>query len=157
MQAGSQAVIERKWSAGDEVVLEMPMEPRLVRGRQRQAGRVAIMRGPVLFCLNPDRNPGVDKPNKEVDPSANLNGFDLGRMVLDPASISEVEKDNTIRPDGISLKIKAWREGWTMGPGSNPTDMELLLTEFSDPGGRATYFRLADLSAAVDDELFMGK
>ncbi|CAG4992418.1 hypothetical protein DYBT9275_00958 [Dyadobacter sp. CECT 9275] len=157
VQAGSQAVIERKWSAGDEVVLEMPMEPRLVRGRQRQAGRVAIMRGPVLFCLNPDRNPGVDKPNKEVDPSANLNGFDLGRMVLDPASISEVEKDNTIRPDGISLKIKAWREGWTMGPGSNPTDMELLLTEFSDPGGRATYFRLADLSAAVDDELFMGK
>jgi DUF1680 family protein len=154
VQPGTQALIERKWSEGDEVVLNMPMMARLVKGRQRQAGRVAVMRGPVLFCLNPDRNPGVDKPNHEVDPTSKLNGFDLGRMILDPTSIMDAEKDMSIRPDGITLKVRAWREGWTMGPGSTPTDLELILTEFTDPGGKTTYFRLTNLDDAVDDELF---
>lgn len=154
-KSGAFARISRKWSKGDEVILEMPMEPRLVKGRQRQAGRVAVMRGPVLFCLNPERNPGVDNINKEVDPNNKLNGFDLGRIILDPLTISGPIADSSIRPGGISLKIKGWREGWTLGNG--PHELNLLLTEFTDPGGKATYFRLANLREAVDDELFGGR
>ena len=36
----------------------------------------------------------------------------------------------------------------------NKKQVEWTLTEFSDPGGRAAYFRLRDARAAVDDELF---
>ena len=32
----------------------MPL--RFVRGRQSQVGRAAVMRGPVVFCLNRERN-----------------------------------------------------------------------------------------------------
>ncbi len=151
---GSMARINRKWSKGDEVKLEMPMEARVIKGRKRQAGRVAVMRGPVLFCLNPDRNPGVDHVNKEVDPSNRLNAFDLGRIILDPQTIRGPEKDDAIRPDGISLTVKGWKEGWTMGRGSGPHNLTLTLTEFADPGGTTTYFRLADLGESVEDELF---
>ncbi|MCU0874875.1 MAG: hypothetical protein MUE50_21300 [Pirellulaceae bacterium] len=35
-------------------------------------------------------------------------------------------------------------------------DYELTLTEFPDPEGKATYFRLRDLSGAVHDELSRG-
>ncbi len=151
---GSMAKINRKWSKGDVIKMEMPMETRVVKGRKRQAGRVAVMRGPVLFCLNPERNPGVDHVNKEVDPDNKLNAFDLGRIILDPLTIGAPEKDETVRPGGLSLTVKGWKEGWTMGRGSGPHDVTLTLTEFADPGGKTTYFRLANLSESVDDELF---
>jgi hypothetical protein len=32
-------------------------------------------------------------------------------------------------------------------------DLELVLTEFADPDGKAVYFRLRDMKSAVDDEL----
>ena len=51
--AGTFCEIQRTWKKGDLVTLDMPMQWRLVRGRQRQAGRVAVMRGPLVFCLNP--------------------------------------------------------------------------------------------------------
>ena len=151
---GTRVDIRRKWSKGDEIILEMPMTTKLVRGRKRQAGRVAVMRGPVLFCLNPERNPGVDAVNPEVNPDQKLSAFDLGRIILDPRTLGEPERDTAIRPDGMVLKIKAWREGWTMGPGNGTPNLNLTLTEFIDPGATTTYFRLADLGEATDDELF---
>ncbi|MDD5706933.1 MAG: glycoside hydrolase family 127 protein, partial [Kiritimatiellae bacterium] len=42
--------IKRSWKKGDVVALDMPMKVRLVRGRKLQAGKVAFMRGPVVFC-----------------------------------------------------------------------------------------------------------
>jgi len=53
VQAGTFFALDRQWKRGDEVTLELPMSWRLVKGRQRQAGRVAVMRGPQVFCLNP--------------------------------------------------------------------------------------------------------
>ena len=40
--------------------------------------------------------------------------------------------------------------------GRTTGDLNLVLTPFPDPEGRATYFRLPDLSVAVDDELLSG-
>ncbi|UCG46576.1 MAG: glycoside hydrolase family 127 protein [Phycisphaerales bacterium] len=56
---GGFSSIDRQWKAGDRVELEMPMEWRLVRGRKIQKGRAAVMRGPLLFCLNPARQEAV--------------------------------------------------------------------------------------------------
>jgi DUF1680 family protein len=138
---GSFGIIERNWRAGDQVVLEMPMEWRLVLGRQRQAGRVAIMRGPLIFCLDPEQNESLAK----------MDAADLGRIVIDKSSIESVPvKSSEIRPDGIACRVKAGNLPFAMGNAGNLT---LTFKEFADPKGKCTYFSVPDLSEAVPDEL----
>ena len=138
--SGTFLTINRQWKAGDRVTLDMPMAWRLVRGRERQAGRAAVMRGPVVFCLNPAQ----DKSLKNMD------GADLGTIVLDPTSLQEVSGGDAIRPGGVACKLKASRGEFDIGCSG---DLPLVLTEFPDPDGRCTYFRLPNLSAATPDEL----
>jgi DUF1680 family protein len=135
--------IRRRWQAGDCVQLKMPMNWRLVRGRKQQAGRAAVMRGPVVFCLNPDCD----------DRLVAQDGADLGRITLDPESFGEPLADDSIRPDGIACPVQAWKPGYAV---QRPGDLSLRLTEFPDPGGKAVYFRLQDFDVAVDDELLNG-
>jgi DUF1680 family protein len=136
---GAFAVMAREWRAGDRVRIDLPMPIRLVRGRQQQAGRVAVMRGPLVYALNPAQNAELAK----------LDAADLSRYVLDPASIALVS-DASVRPAGTAVRAGAWRPGY----GTQPKhDLQLTLTEFPDPDARATYFRLRDLAPAVEDEL----
>ncbi len=138
---GTFAVIERQWQDGDQVVLDMPMEWRLVLGRQRQAGRAAVMRGPLLFCLNPDQDESL----------AQQDGADLGRIVIDLESIESMPVFNEgVRPNGIACRVKAGNTPFALG---NAQNIILRLTEFADPNGKASYFTLPDLSEAVPDEL----
>jgi len=140
-KSGTFATIERLWNTGDQVVLEMPMEWRLVQGRQRQAGRVAIMRGPLLFCLNPTQNESLAKTD----------GADLGRIIIDLASIEPLPVMNSaVRPDGIGCRLKACNIPFSLG---NTGNLLLTFTEFADPDGKCTYFKVPDLSVAVPDEL----
>jgi len=139
---GRFVALERAWHPGDRVVLEMPMDWRLVCGRKRQSGRVALMRGPLVFCLNPAQDEQL----------AELDGADLGRITLDPQSLGEPEPDDSVRPRGLVCRVEAWKPGYVA---KRPGDLVLRLTEFADPGGRAVYFRLQDMSEAVDDELFV--
>ncbi|MFZ1935080.1 MAG: beta-L-arabinofuranosidase domain-containing protein [Thermoguttaceae bacterium] len=138
---GDYATLTRQWKAGDRVELNLEMPWRFVLGRQRQAGRVAVMRGPLLFCVNPQRKENARY--KDVD------GVDLGRFVLVPESIQSPLPDDGVRPHGQACRIKAFTPGY----GCDQPDTELFLTEFPDPNGRAVYFRLRDLSQGVKDEL----
>ncbi len=131
--------IRREWKAGDQVALELPMRWRLVKGRQRQAGRVAVMRGPLVFCLNPAQNQDLAK----------LDGVELGYLALSPASLAEPVASSAVRPGGIGCRVQAWKPGFGL---SEKADYELTLTEFPDPGGKATYFRVRDFGGAIDDE-----
>jgi uncharacterized protein len=138
---GSFGIIERTWRKGDQVILEMPMEWRLVLGRERQAGRVAIMRGPLIFCLDPEQNESLAK----------MDAADLGRIVIDRAYIESAPvKNSDIRPEGIACRLKAGNIPFAMGNAGNLT---LTLKEFADPKGKCTYFSTPDLSEAVPDEL----
>jgi hypothetical protein len=97
------------------------------------------MRGPLVYCLNPASEQA-------------LRGFDaadLGRFTLDPASLEEAP-DSTVRPSGTKIRAGAWKPGHGL---QVKPDLTLQFTEFADPGGIATYFRLRDMTAAVDDEL----
>jgi hypothetical protein len=140
-QPGGYATLTRQWKPGDRVNLHLEMPWRFVLGRQRQAGRVAVMRGPVLFCVNPRRKENARY--KDVD------GVDLGRFVLAAESIEGLLSDDGVRPHGQACRIKAFTPGY----GCDQPDTELFLTEFPDPDGRAVYFRLRDLSQGVKDEL----
>jgi uncharacterized protein len=138
---GGYASLTRQWKAGERVELNLDMPWRFVLGRQRQAGRVAVMRGPVLFGVNPLRKENLR--HKDVD------GVDLGRFVLATETIEGPLSDGGVRPHGQVCRIKAF------SPGCNCTqpDADFFLTEFPDPDGRAVYFRLRDLGQGVQDEL----
>jgi hypothetical protein len=133
--------VERNWKTGDTIRLNMQMEWRLVKGRQRQAGRVAVMRGPLLFCLNPAQN----------DALAKLDGADLGKLIIDLGSIEKTPvADKSVRPDGIGCKLKAGNASFGMG---NTQNLSLILTEFADPNGKCTYFKTPEINEGVVDEL----
>jgi uncharacterized protein len=54
VQAGSYAVVTRAWMKGDELTLTLPMEPRLIEANPRieqTRNQVAVMRGPLVYCL----------------------------------------------------------------------------------------------------------
>ena len=142
-QAGTFLVLQREWKSGDRVTLEMPMAWRLVKGRQRQAGRVALMRGPLIFSLSPAAYPEAAKQD----------AADLGAFLLDPSSLGDPVPSTTVRPDGLACRVRFWPPGFGAG-GASEKQVEWTLTEFTDPGGRAVYFRLRDARVAVDDELF---
>ena len=132
--------IAREWSDGDTVVLRMPMPWRLVKGRKAQTGRVAVMRGPLVFVLDPARHKELDKA-------------DLRLLTLDPTSLEGPFPDDSVRPDGLSCRAKAWGVGeWY--PFSEPS-IALTLTEFADPGAEAAYFHVPNPNdpALGDDEL----
>lgn len=143
IRAGRFLEITRQWNAGDVVALDMPMPFRLVAGRQRQAGRVAVMRGPLVFCLNPAQREDLK----------GLDGADLCRITLAPETM-KVVPDNTVRPGGVACKVQAWKPSFSI---ALAPEVELTLTEFPDPDGKQTYFRLRDLTPAVQDEVFRGR
>jgi hypothetical protein len=143
VKPGTFLELRRQWKRGDQVELDLPMQWRMVAGRQRQAGRVAVMRGPQVFCLNPAQQPALAK----------LDGVELGYLALDPASLAAPVANAAVRPDGLGCRVRAWKPGFSLAP---KADFELTLTEFPDPDGKATYFRLRDFGPAVRDELLSG-
>jgi len=133
--------ISRKWKAGDIVTLELPMEWRFIKGHQLQEGKVALARGPVVYCLGTAQNEELLKKFP-----------DFKGIIIDPAGLGELETDSSIRPDGIKVKVKARVEApgaW----GKGAPHLTLTFTEFIDPTGIVTYFHLLDLNQAVEDEL----
>lgn len=59
------ADLQRQWRGGDTVRLRLPMPPRVVPGDERvesQKGRLALMRGPVVYCLE-----GHDQREADLD------------------------------------------------------------------------------------------
>jgi DUF1680 family protein len=63
------AVIDRKWEEGDRVELELPMDIRVVAGNPRiqdAEGKVVLMRGPVVYCLEEIDNKDFFKNSGKV-------------------------------------------------------------------------------------------
>jgi uncharacterized protein len=136
------AEIKRLWKSGDILTVSMPMNWRFVRGRMIQEGRVALMRGPVLFTCSEKLNAEVLKKCPEPRD-----------LILDPTSIGNPSLDDSVRPNGQKVVVKAWTNPECTG---DPTDV--VLTEFVDPNGIDVYFKIPNLNDAkairiMDDEL----
>ncbi len=137
---GEFQAVEREWKPGDRITLEFPMPVRWVKGRVAQAGRAALMRGPMVYCLSREKNPAV----KDMD---------LRLITVDPATVEGPFPDDSVRPGGQACTVHAWEPGaWY--PHAK-ADLKLTLTEFPDPAGEATYFHAPNPNADgfVDDEL----
>ncbi|MBW4083043.1 glycoside hydrolase family 127 protein [Paenibacillus sp. S150] len=97
-------VIRRVWSAGDIIELQLPMEAHRVYAHpelRADAGRTAIQRGPLVYCL------------ESADNGAPLSSIALSES----APFSEGFQDSL--PGGaVVVKGKGWRsgrEGWSGG------------------------------------------
>jgi DUF1680 family protein len=140
--------IEREWREGDTIELDMPMQWRFVRGRRAQAGRAAVLRGPLLFTFNPQRNPEL----------SSTQNFDYKLLKLNPLEAEPPVRDDALRPSGQVCVIKAWPPGldypYAFGPAPR---MPLVLTEYPDPDGESIYFMIpgAGRELLVDDELIV--
>ena len=118
-----------------------------------QLGKVAILRGPLLFCFDPARNPHVrlGSANATAQMQAG-NALPVAAPVIDVKSVEGPVADGSVRPNGTALRVKAWSPGRTQ---QQTPDLTLLLTEFADPDGVLTYFPVAFPAAGtgLDDEL----
>lgn len=135
-------VLNRTWKDADVVRISMPMTWRLLRGRAVQDGRVALLRGPIVYCIGKDQN--AELLVKCPEPR---------NLVIDPASIAEPIKDDSIRPNGLKVVAKAW-----LNQDCNGETVDVTLTEFIDPGGQDVYFRVPNLEDTLpvrlmDDEI----
>jgi DUF1680 family protein len=86
---GTHAELRRTWKRGDRVSLRLPMPVRLLRshpGVLENAGRVALTRGPLLYCLEAADHPGVRLEAVEIDRGGRLEAEwregQLGGMVV---------------------------------------------------------------------------
>jgi DUF1680 family protein len=72
---GTYAALRRDWRAGDEVALDLPMPVRRLRAHPRvlaDTGRVALARGPLVYCLEAVDHPGVDPWDMVLPEGADL-------------------------------------------------------------------------------------
>lgn len=139
--------IERKWKKGDQLRIEFGMDFRFIEGRKRNAGRVALMRGPLIYGLNLSLN-------KEVSANGEREFNDLRRILLDPETLRGPFTDSTVRPGGTAFEISGWREKYS-GKADRRHEFRMRLTEFPDPGMEFIYFKIPDYSIQVADELVM--
>jgi uncharacterized protein len=158
--------LDREWKVGDVVALDFPMKWRWVKGIREQEGRACLLRGPVSYTLNPFRS-GLDwYQDMKIDgwpvrrvcnktyPIPNytehMSAFAyLEEITLDPKTISTPTADAHIHLFGQSATVKGW-----LGAPKGAADQTFTFTQFVDPQGRKVFFKLSDLSVAVDDELF---
>lgn len=136
-------VLNRTWQNGDVVKISMPMAWRLLRGRAVQDGRVVLLRGPIVYCIGKDQN--AELLDKKCPEPRNL--------VIDPASIAELVRDDSIRPNGLKVVAKAWLNQDCTGE-----QVAVTLTEFIDPSGQDVYFCVPNLTDTsplrlTDDEI----
>ena len=100
LRPGSYVEVRRTWRRRDDVRLSLPMPVRRVECHPyvaENAGRVALMRGPLLYCLE-----GVDNA-----------GFDLRDVVLG----ADTEFSTTFRPDLLDGVVALRGEAEVVPPG----------------------------------------
>lgn len=142
---GEFIAINRKWLSDDKIMIDFPMGFRYIKGRKRNSGRVALMRGPVIYGLNLEKNPEATANGKRTF-------HDLRRILIDPTTLGNLKSDDSVRPGGTAVNIKGWRENHS-GKLDRKHEFILKLTEFPDPGNQFIYFKIPDYSIEIDDEL----
>ncbi|MBN2291005.1 MAG: glycoside hydrolase family 127 protein [Pirellulales bacterium] len=135
-------VLNRNWKDGDVVKISMPIVWRFLRGRAVQDGHVVLLRGPIVYCIGKDQNAELLSRCPEAR-----------NLVIDPASIAEPVRDDSVRPNGMKVLAKAWLNRDCTGE-----KVDITFTEFIDPSGQEVYFHVPDLEDTspirlTDDEI----
>lgn len=98
------AAVQRVWLEGDQVelILSMPVERLRSHPNVRaNAGKVALQRGPILYCLEEADN-GANLPNLSISNQSELN-VDFDSELLGGVAVITTEALRTISNQGSSL------------------------------------------------------
>jgi hypothetical protein len=138
--------LPRVWRKGDTVELDFPMEVRTVRGRKRQSGRFAVMRGPVVYALD----------TRSVAAFRDMHPYDAQTLLMmDPGRL--VYSDGTIGTFISTVEYAVGIADATVDDGRLPDNAcRVSLKPFEDENNTLTYFRAPNIERDVteDDELF---
>jgi uncharacterized protein len=108
------AKLDRTWKNGDKVELTLPMPVREVKANSRvldDAGKIALQRGPIVYCLE-----WIDQPGKKVSDLSIGDDFDpvaeFHKDLLNGVEIirgTGIERDNVVedQPEGGTVEITA--------------------------------------------------
>jgi len=103
--AGTYASIKRKWREGDTISLGLPMPVRLIQAHpkaEQLRNQVAIMRGPVLYCLeSPDFSDDIDLSQIYIPSDVSLASIDHPDL---PFAIK------ALTGDGLHRQEPEWRD-----------------------------------------------
>ena len=117
---GSYVRVERAWQEGDTIRLHLPMPARYVEAHRHVAeatGRVAMARGPILYCLEDADHPGLELRDVilptspalvRVEPSDALGGVPLLRVPAERQSADEgplyrTREGEELRREGVEV------------------------------------------------------
>jgi len=118
--SGKYLKIERTWKEGDEIVLDFPMPVQLMEANPKVLNfnnKVAIMRGPIVYCLElPKTEGGEEIFNKGVFLAKDIelvpeyrDDFLGGVTVLKGLALNRTEKENL---DKKSTQLTKSKPGW---------------------------------------------
>jgi DUF1680 family protein len=102
VEAGTFHEIQRKWSAGDVIELDLPMPVRLIEAHplvEEARNQVAVMRGPLVYCVE-----GVDLP-------AGVRVLDVHLPLepnLTPSRMKELGDVVVLEGKGVAVASSAW-------------------------------------------------
>lgn len=90
--AGTFAVINRAWNAGDVITLEMPMDVKLLVGNpkiEETRNQAAVKRGPVVYCMeSPDLPKGTSILDVYIPSDIKLKPSHDARLTDNPTTLS---------------------------------------------------------------------
>jgi DUF1680 family protein len=113
---GGYADLTRHWRAGDRVVLEIDVSPRLTAPNPRidaVRGCVALERGPIVYCIEEHDLPaGVDLAAVSVDPTA---------APVDSGPVGELGGLPGLALQGVVRDLAGWRQSEYRDLGQLPT------------------------------------
>ena len=154
VKAGGMLRLSRVWRKGDVVDADFPMNVRLVRGRARQSGRFALMRGPLVYAI--DLSSLANVKGKSIE-AASFETTRLEDLLVVYPETWRVVPDDTVRPGGTAILAKGSLVSYQLGPEAPlSSTIECRFTEFPAERNTATYFRVPSPATcrAVDDGLF---
>ena len=107
IKAGTYAALKRTWKTGDTVILTLPMHVRLIQANpmvEELRGQVAIMRGPLVYCLEsadlPDNVTVMDvRLPRKIDLQPRFDRQLLGGLVvLEGQAVAGMDPDWSAEP-----------------------------------------------------------
>ncbi|GAA1957290.1 glycoside hydrolase family 127 protein [Microbacterium deminutum] len=103
---GTYTAVERTWTAGDEIVLALPMPVRILRGHrlaEELANQVAVQRGPMVYCIESQDLPsGVRLEQASLHRGAR---FEPREITLGGQRLVALETELAILPVGDGTRL----------------------------------------------------
>jgi DUF1680 family protein len=150
---GSYVEICRTWRRGDTINMDLPMPARRVECHPyvaENAGRVALVRGPLLYCAEQKDNPGVDLRDLVLvgeEPTVRLEPDLLGGVAL-----LQAEARSAAPHDGWEGRLYRTvhpREGRVHTHATRVTAVPYYAWANREPGAMRVWLKTGDLSRAT--------